>query len=52
VITTLIAPIVLIPLFNRGGSGVRRARTPEELVRRTSPGQLAGADDPPDEYEA
>jgi Kef-type K+ transport system membrane component KefB len=49
VITTLIAPIALIPLFNRGGSGLRQARTPEELVRRTSPDQIAGADDPPNE---
>jgi Kef-type K+ transport system membrane component KefB len=49
VITTLIAPIVLIPLFSRGGSGVRQARTPGELARRTSPDQLVGADDPPDE---
>jgi Kef-type K+ transport system membrane component KefB len=49
VITTLIAPIALIPLFNWGGSGVRQSRTPEELARRTSPGQLADADDPSNE---
>jgi Kef-type K+ transport system membrane component KefB len=49
VITTLIAPIALIPLFSRGGSGVRQTRASEELARRTSPGQLADANDPPDE---
>jgi Na+:H+ antiporter len=31
VITTLVALIALIPLFNRGGSGVRQTRTSEEL---------------------
>src|ERR671915_56412 len=49
VITTLIAPIALIPLFSRGGSGVRQTRTPGELARRTSPDQLVDADDPPNE---
>jgi Kef-type K+ transport system membrane component KefB len=49
VITTLIAPIALIPLFRRGGSGDRQTRTSEELARSISPGHLADADDPSDE---
>jgi Kef-type K+ transport system membrane component KefB len=49
VITTLVAPIALIPLFSRGGSGVRQTRASEEPARRTSSPQLADADDPADE---
>ena len=49
VITTLIAPIALIPLFSWGGSGIRGVRTAAEPAKRTSPAQLADADDPADE---
>jgi Kef-type K+ transport system membrane component KefB len=49
VITTLVAPILLIPLFRQGGSGVRHAETSEEPEKRASQARLADANDPPDE---
>lgn len=49
VITTLVAPIALIPLFSQGGSGVRPAPTPEEPEPGTSPAGPADTGDPPDE---
>jgi Kef-type K+ transport system membrane component KefB len=49
VITTLVAPILLIPLFNQGGSGVRRHEVQGEAEKGASQTQLADADDPPED---